>query len=530
MTASLSATDRDLLATQGVIDDTRFADAPLNISSLEVTVGRMPLELVPEPLRPWVADVCERMNVPVEMIAVPMMVAASTLVGRNVRIRPKRRDEWTVVPNLWGCIVGRPAMLKSPALAQALAPLRRIEERLLVNFQDGQLQQEVDRRMLEIEISSLEQAAKKSGAPLDSIRETIYEKKLAFQALEVNAPRRSTNDSTTEKLGELLRENPRGLLLDRDELIGLLKNLDKPGREGDRQFYLESWNGDGWFTFDRIGRGTIRVPNCVSVIGTATPGALREYVRAALIDGAGADGLMQRLQLLVWPDDLPDFRNVDRAPNEEARRRVSVAFEALDTLTPQSIGAQCAPGETWFLRFSEAAQSVFDAWRNNLERRLRDEFAHEPALEAHLAKYRSLMPSLALLFHLIGNTTNEEVGPLVGEGNANLAADWCAFLERHARKLYAEGGSLFAARCLADHIEDGEIESGDTQRDIYRKGWKGLQSPERVAAALQILEEAHWLVLERVTQHRSGRPGSPHIILHPLFAPRVALRSASSSS
>ena len=49
-----------------------------------------------------------------------------------------------------------------------------------------------------------------------------------------------TNDVTIERLGELLRENSRGLLINRDELIGLLRSLDKEGHESDRAFYLEA--------------------------------------------------------------------------------------------------------------------------------------------------------------------------------------------------------------------------------------------------------------------------------------------------
>lgn len=81
--------------------------------------------------------------------------------------------------------------------------------------------------------------------------------------------------------------------------------MERPGREGDREFYLEAWNGTGSYTFDRIGRGTIHVPAlAVSVIGGIQPGKLQRYIAEALSDGGGADGLLQRLQLLVWPDGL----------------------------------------------------------------------------------------------------------------------------------------------------------------------------------------------------------------------------------
>lgn len=74
------------------------------------------------------------------------------------------------------------------------------------------------------------------------------------------------NDTTTEKLGEILNENPNGVLQFRDELAGFLAQMEKEGRESDCAFYLESWVGSGRFRYDRIGRGTIDVAAlCVSL-------------------------------------------------------------------------------------------------------------------------------------------------------------------------------------------------------------------------------------------------------------------------
>src|SRR5258707_9845820 len=38
----------------------------------------------------------------------------------------ERQDDWAVVPTLWGLAVGAPGSMKSPALAEALRPLRRL--------------------------------------------------------------------------------------------------------------------------------------------------------------------------------------------------------------------------------------------------------------------------------------------------------------------------------------------------------------------------------------------------------------------
>ena len=54
------------------------------------------------------------------------------------------------------------------------------------------------------------------------------------------------NDATIEKLGELLKENPNGLILVRDELSGWLAKLNKEEYQTDRAFYLECFDGNGY--------------------------------------------------------------------------------------------------------------------------------------------------------------------------------------------------------------------------------------------------------------------------------------------
>jgi len=117
---------------------------------------------------------------------------------------------------------------------------------------------------------------------------------LSEASTESKARRFIVNDSTVEKLGELLNQNRNGLLLFRDELTGWLQTLDRENRENDRAFYLESWNGDSSYIYDRIGRGTLIIDsNCVSILGGIQPGPLGEFLWSALKGGVGADGLMR---------------------------------------------------------------------------------------------------------------------------------------------------------------------------------------------------------------------------------------------
>lgn len=111
-----------------------------------------------------------------------------------------------------------------------------------------------------------------------------------------------SNDSTVEKLGNLLVYNPQGMLVYRDELIGLLASWEKEGKEGDKAFYLEGWNGTASFNIDRIGRGSLHIKNlCISVFGGIQPELLEPYFAgiANLLDN---DGRIQRFQVMVYPN------------------------------------------------------------------------------------------------------------------------------------------------------------------------------------------------------------------------------------
>src|SRR6266849_4245047 len=229
---------------------------------------------------------------------------------------------------------------------------------------------------------------------------------------------------------------PNGLLLFRDELSGWLHTMDRPGHENDRAFYCEAWNGTSAYTYDRIGLGTLHIrAACVSVLGGIQPGPLERYLREVFA-GRGDDGLLQRFQLAVWPDGGGRWRNVDRWPNADARARVNEVFQRLSTLEPAGLGAEeLTPEELPFLRFEAAAQARFDAWRGDLEQTLRAEAEH-PVWRSHVAKYRSLMPSLALIGHLIDGVDGGTTEP-VSQAAAARAVAWCEYLQGHARRLYA---------------------------------------------------------------------------------------------
>lgn len=97
---------------------------PLSIGPLPVSA--LKAELLPQTFVPWLSDIAERMQCPLDYPAVGTLVALAAIVGNQIAIRPKRHDDWTVVPNLFGGIVGRPGVLKSPALDESSKPIKRL--------------------------------------------------------------------------------------------------------------------------------------------------------------------------------------------------------------------------------------------------------------------------------------------------------------------------------------------------------------------------------------------------------------------
>ena len=387
---------------------------------------------LPERLRPWIVDISERLQVPLESIAVPAMIGVAGVVGRSCGIYPKAHDDWLCIPNLWGGLIARPGFMKSAALAEALKPVHVLINEAHATFEEQDAVATAEQAILKAQISAATDRAKsdaKAKKDLTGAKNDLVDLQKKLDDNEVQERRYITNDATVEKIGELLNRNPRGLILVRDELTGFLRSLDKSGREGDKEFYLEAWNGTGSYQVDRIGRGSVRIEAlCLSILGGIQPQRLKRYVNTAL-GGEGGDGLLQRFQLLVWLEYGSHWENVDRAPNLDARERVTLTFRKLDRISATQLAldpVDCA--EVPALRFTTEAQALFNLWQAELEARIRSPaLAEAPAYESHLAKYRSLMPTLSLLFHLVDHALDDVIGN-VSLDAAQMAAAWTEFV------------------------------------------------------------------------------------------------------
>ena len=493
---------------------------PLPVPTMLLPVESFDTELLPAALRAWVADIADRMQCPPDFVAVGAMVALSSVIGRKASIAPKRHDDWRVIPNLWGVVVGRPGVMKSPALSEVLKPLDRLE--VLANdlHQEAMRDFEVSaklRAMTEKKIAGEAEKAVKKG-DIEKARHLMME---AADAIDDDPPeprRYKVTDASVEALGEILMSNPWGVLAYRDELNGLLRALDKEGQEGARAFYLQGYDGNQGYTFDRIGRGmNRRIPAvCIALLGGIQPGKLQAYIHDAVSGGAGDDGLLQRFGLMVWPDVGGEWKNVDRFPDTPARRAAFETFQRLDAMPPGTDPETGEPGPAVY-RFTPEAQAEFDAWRRDFETALRSG-EHHPAMESHLSKYRKLVPALALVCAL---ADGEEA---VSRNSLLRALAWAVYLQSHAARAYGAGTGpqTDAALALLDKIKGGAVQDGFAVRDVYVKGWAYLNTPESVKqAAAMLCDLGHLRRFDVKPGSSGGRPTATYRI-NPASLPKGA--------
>jgi hypothetical protein len=450
---------------------------PRDIKSGLEPVPSFDPNVLPEVLRPWLEDIADRMQAPLEYVVVPAMVMCGSLIGNKIALRMKELDDWDEVGNLWGMTVGRPGYLKTPAASEVFKPLRRAALKANEAYASASKTYEMSREIYE---KKKKDAINKGypptdPAPVEPIRRVYV-----------------TNDTTYEKLCEILVDNPQGVLVHRDEFVSLLRYLDLEQNSTAKGFFNSAWRGMDNYATHRVIRGHTFVKSaCVSLFGTTQPGVISDYVRHATL-GRGDDGTIQRFGLVAWPDTELPYKYVDRRPLIDARNAAYAAVDRLDALTPKSVGAEQGDYDNFpFLRFAPEAQRVFVPWIEKLMGRIRDGGLSD-AMASHLEKHKKLVASLALITHLL----DAGEGP-VSEIALVKAALWAEHLEAHAARLYSAGvqPARAAAKTLLTKIRAGHLRENPafSVRDVQRAGWAGLGSQDDARAAIEMLCAHDWL-------------------------------------
>ncbi|EFI34083.1 Bifunctional DNA primase/polymerase [Desulfonatronospira thiodismutans ASO3-1] len=175
-----------------------------------ITEDRTTLTLPPPPLdvfyydiRKAMENIAETKKPPIEVCVSGILALASGLVGRSRGITIKAG--WSERGNLYIGLVGRSSCGKSPAINSIFKPIYEKEKRY---------QEQYQREMEAYELALQEWRSRKKDAPPEPKPEPPVRIDLVL------------DDWTIEAAADSLSANPRGVLLYRDELAGMLMDLE----------------------------------------------------------------------------------------------------------------------------------------------------------------------------------------------------------------------------------------------------------------------------------------------------------------
>jgi hypothetical protein len=448
-----------------------------------------PVDVLPDELARFVERGATALSCPCDYLGLPLIVLAGARVGssRALQIKPGWRER----PSMYGAVVGPPSAGKTPALKLVAAPVYREQARLHEEYRRERRDREGDPK-----------------AP-----------KPAERAVFVA-------DSTTEKLAELLQDNPRGLVMIRDELVAWVAGLNQykaKGAGADRQFYLSAWAGEPVSVHRKNQQaGPVFVAHpFLSVVGGLPPDLLPR-LRG---DKDVADGFFDRI-LFSYPDPHPSVGETwDSVPDDAVELWADVLCH-LGALSPEALPEGGV--RPHYVRLTESGERAWERFTRGLAADLNDECLPD-CLRGPWAKFRGYCARLALVLHLLRQVMGNVSGEDVDGGDVDRAAELVTYFQGHARKVYA---AMAADRATGDarriirwlrrfcesvnSMKGPEKQETVSKQQIHANVFGGSRELADVERAIDVAVRHGYLRQAQAAQKTGpGRAPSPRYEVHP---------------
>ncbi|MBX7104508.1 MAG: DUF3987 domain-containing protein [Gemmataceae bacterium] len=448
----------------------------------EIQAPAFPREILPGPLAKLADEIAYSMNAPVDFPAVTMLALASGAIANSRAISPKRSYQES--PLVFAGLIGRPGVVKSPVLGILRNAFDRRQTELLRDWKD------------ELEVWEGRDPKERGPRP--------------------TAQRVLVSDTTTETLGLLISENPRGLIQVRDELMELVAGLNqyKGGKGADRQFYLKIWSCDP-LLIDRksdrsAGGGPLYSPRSFcSIVGGLQPDVLTQFRQMRI-----NDGFLDRW-LWCYPEELPAAGANVLEVSDALRGQWAGVIDRLLALPME----QRDDGTTrphYILLTTEAREYWLEADREIATALNVEEFPE--CLRGAWIKLRTYLLRLALILHCLRNALGESVGEYIDGESIRRAFLLVEYFQGHARKVYAAidaDQTVRAARKLLRWLpgcEGGRF----TAREAYRQLRGSLDKPADIEPILALLSEHDYIrAVPQPEPKGPGRKPSPVYEVNP---------------
>lgn len=466
-------------------------------------------ELLPPGISEYAYDQARVIGIAPEMIALSCIGSIAAAVHDGFKISVKGNEpKWRERACLWFMLIAPPGSKKTAAVKRAMGSLRDIDKELAVEYSKALS----DYLPKEREYAIRAKEAAKVASKGQGFEEPPQPPDKPPQKRVI------VSDVTTEKLGELLLDNPRGLLWYSDELavwFATLQGYSKGDSGRGRGMALQAYEG-GPYTFDRIGRGSVHVPNwSYSLIGTTQPDKIAE-----LVAKAPDDGLLQRFIIVdvTTRAPLPDH---DKPADPRIERQYEESLRNVWNTQPGEDGT--------IVSLSPEAQAQWRQFSDFVNRTVSSE-GLPTMLRGHLAKWEGMWPRLVLTYHVWGCALagkHPGTTPVSARTTARVTAFMREFMLPQALRFYggmaSAGDSVYGlAQKVAGTILAESI-SRFSSRDLHQSmnAWRCANEQAR-RSSIQLLKECGWIISSESSSRLSGESAwivAPQV--HKMFAERA---------
>jgi hypothetical protein len=466
---------------------------------------------LPPAIRDFVFQASEVKGSPPDVLFLSCLIALSECCHDGFRLQPKPNEPgWTETARLWGLVVGDASTMKTPVMKLALGPLNDMN-----NLMAGDHAAAAAKHLREMKIHNEGEKQRTKAAAGGALPEPVEAPKPPPQHRII------VGDVTPEKLADLLNDNPRGLLMFRDEIAGWLGSFgaySKAGGAKERGFWLESFNG-GSYPVDRISRPPIMVVNnSMRILGGIQPDRARAL--AATMDD---DGLLQRF--------IPIVIASGASAESDAEEPVALT-RAYDALL-RHLWATAPNGSRTVIAMTPEAITV----RKDLMTWLLPLLSADtlPAmLRSHLAKWRGLFPRLCLIYHMVGCGSKgwyPSSKPLSGDTANRVATLMKSWMFPHAMNFYTGiAGHASPVFTLAKNIANLILARSlprITRREVAMGVTLWRAAPDwQQTQAMALLEQMGWLLPSAVDSGKRAPAWPVNPRVHTEFAARAAQLAA----
>jgi hypothetical protein len=466
-----------------------------------------PIHLFPSKVADYWRAAAVALHVPVDYVAAPGLSILGAAIGRSraAEVKPGYAES----PLFWVAVIAPAGAAKSASLRAARTPLDREEAHWRVEYLAAL--QTFDSEAARFELEMKEWRKNPEGEPpIKPYRPTLRQSVL--------------DDTTAEAAARVLRENGRGLVLAKDELIGLARMLNqyRGGRGNDKTFWLTGWNGRGAVKVNRSkdheAGPLVIIDPFTAVGGMLCPDTLPELREEQQRGGAVADGWADRF-LLSYPDPLDAVEETWAVVPEELEREYTAVVQALLNLEMVEVEE---PGRDvthrpYFVRFNPAAKSAWSDFTRDIAARV-NALPKSDAYRGVLSKLKHYALRFACLFDSLDRVCGVATTEMIEAGCMTRAAELVWYFEAHGRRCLGVGDrATEPARRLLTTLAGWEADTF-TKRELHRRvqGQTAFRRSKRLDAPLDLLTRHGYIAPEVQVGRGFGRPAERYDI-NPLW-------------